>query len=377
MAALRAQPPVSERARHSDEAFMRVALRLAERARGRTSPNPWVGCVLVRDGKILARGYTKPPGGDHAEAAALRRVAWQAAGATAYVTLEPHNFQGRTPPCTDRLIAAGVTRVVVGLLDPNPRVAGGGMEQLARAGVATTVGVLAAECEQQLKSYLKWVKTRRPWVTLKAAVTLDGRLAARGGDARWVSGAESRLEAHRMRAVADAILVGAGTVHADDPELTTRLPDRPQARHPRRVILDGKLSIPATARAVPGALVVTTRAAPEAKAKRLEARGAEVVRLPGRDGRVALPALLDELGKRELVTLLVEGGGQVHGALLEAGLADEVALFVAPKLIGAGGVPLLAVQGPKKMADAWRLGPVSTRRLGDDILVVGDVLRDS
>jgi diaminohydroxyphosphoribosylaminopyrimidine deaminase/5-amino-6-(5-phosphoribosylamino)uracil reductase len=180
-----------------------------------------------------------------------------------------------------------------------------------------------------------------------------------------------------MRNVADAILVGAGTVLADDPALTTRLPEGTPARDPRRVILDGKLSIPATARAVPGALVFTTKEAPEARAKKLEARGAEVVRLAGRDGKVALRALLDELGRRELVTLLVEGGGQVHGELLEAGLADEVVLFVAPKLIGSGGVPLLAVPGPKKMADAWRLGAVSTRRLGDDILVVGDVLRDS
>jgi diaminohydroxyphosphoribosylaminopyrimidine deaminase/5-amino-6-(5-phosphoribosylamino)uracil reductase len=369
------RPPHSVADNH-DEAFMRVALRLAERARGRVSPNPWVGCVLVRNDKIIARGYTKPPGGDHAEAAALRRVGWKAEGATAYVTLEPHNFQGRTPPCTDRLIQAGVARVVVGLLDPNPKVSGGGMQQLRRAGIATTVGVLAAECEQQLKSYLKWVKTRRPWVTLKAAVTLDGRLAARGGDARWVSGDASRLEAHRMRDRVDAILVGAGTVRADDPALTTRLPGR-RGRDPQRVILDGRLSVPVTARALPGALVVTTRDAPEARARRLTARGAEVVRLPGRNGRVALGALLDALGKRGFTTLLVEGGGEVHGAFMAAGLVDEVALFVAPKLIGAGGVPLLAVPGPRKMAEAWQLGAVSTRRLGDDILVVGDVLRSS
>jgi diaminohydroxyphosphoribosylaminopyrimidine deaminase/5-amino-6-(5-phosphoribosylamino)uracil reductase len=292
------------------------------------------------------------------------------------VTLEPHNFQGRTPPCTDRLIEAGVARVVVGVLDPNPRVAGGGMRQLARAGVATTVGVLADESRAIVKPYFKWVAEKRPWVTLKAAVTLDGRLAARGGDARWVSGEASRREAHRMRDRADAILVGAGTVRADDPQLTTRLPGR-RGRDPQRVILDGRLSIPPAARAVPGALVVATRAAPEARVRRLQARGAEVVRLAGRDGRVELGALLDELGQRGLTTLLVEGGGEVHGAFVAAGLADELALFVAPKLVGAGGVPLLGVPGPRKMAEAWRLGAVSTRRLGDDILVVGDVLRSS
>jgi len=359
-----------------DEAWMRLALRLGQAARGRSSPNPPVGCVIVKNGELLARGRTQPPGGDHAEAAALRKLGWKARGATAYVTLEPHNFQGRTPPCTDRLIAAGVRRVVVGVLDPNPRVAGGGMRQLKRAGIETVVGVLGDECAALLRPYRKWLTEKRPWVTLKAAVTLDGRMAARGGDARWVSGERSRLEAHRMRDRMDAILVGAGTVRADDPALTTRLPGK-EGHDPKRVILDGRLTVPADAKCLPDAIVVCTRDADAARARRLEKRGAEVLRLPGRNGRVELGALVDELGRRELLTLLVEGGGQVHGAFIAAGLADEVTLFVAPKLIGAGGVPLLALDGPTKMAAAWRLGAVSTRRLGDDILVVGDVLRSA
>ncbi len=355
---------------------MRQAVRLALRARGRTSPNPLVGCVIVRDGRLLATGWHKKAGGDHGEAAALRKLDWRAPRATVYVTLEPHSFHGRTPPCTDRLIEAKVARVVVGMKDPNPRVAGAGIKQLRRAGITVDVGVLEDECRAINRPYLKWIAEKRPWVTLKAAITLDGRLAARGGDARWVSGELSRLEAHRMRDVADAILVGANTVRLDDPSLTTRLPSG-RGHDAQRVILDGRLTVPPDATCLPGALVVCARDADSARQKRLEKRGAEVLRLPGRHGRVDLRALVDELGRRELLTLLVEGGGQVHGAFIAAGLADEVALFVAPKLIGAGGVPLLAVDGPAKMAEAWRLGAVSTRRLGDDILVVGDVLRSA
>jgi diaminohydroxyphosphoribosylaminopyrimidine deaminase/5-amino-6-(5-phosphoribosylamino)uracil reductase len=355
---------------------MRQALRLALRARGRTSPNPLVGCVIVRDGRVLASGWHKQAGGDHAEAAALRKLGWRAPRATVYVTLEPHGFFGRTPPCTDRLIEAKVARVVVGMRDPNPRVSGAGCKQLKRAGIEVTHGVLEDECRAINRPYLMWAAEKRPWVTLKAALTLDGRLAARGGDARWVSGELSRLEAHRMRDAADAILVGAHTVRLDDPLLTTRLPSK-KGRDPKRVVLDGRLTVPPEARCLPGALVFAARDADAARARRLERRGAEVVRLPGKHGRVELRALVDELGRREILSLLVEGGGQVHGAFLAAGLADEVALFVAPKLIGAGGVPFIGVDGPAKMADAWRLGALSTRRLGEDILVVGDVLRSA
>jgi diaminohydroxyphosphoribosylaminopyrimidine deaminase/5-amino-6-(5-phosphoribosylamino)uracil reductase len=352
---------------------MRQALRLALRAHGRTSPNPLVGCVIVKRGRVLATGYHKRAGLDHGEAAALRKLGWKAPGATAYVNLEPHNHQGRTPPCTERLIDAGITRVVIGMRDPNPRVSGSGVKRLRRAGLIVDEGVLADECRAINRAYLHFVATRRPLVTLKAAITLDGKLAAQGGDARWVSGDESRLEAHRMRDENDAILVGANTVAEDDPQLTTRLPGK-RTRDPLRVILDGKLSISPRARVLP-ALVATTQEAPVAKEKALAARGAEVVRLRGKDGRVDLRALLDELGRRDIVTLLVEGGGQVHGQLLQAGLVDRVALFIAPKLYGQDGIPLIAVDGPRKMADAWRLGPLLARPLGDDILVVADVLK--
>ncbi len=352
---------------------MRRAIAEAARARGRTRPNPWVGCVLVHDKKIIAVGRTQKAGGAHAEVDALRRAGERARGATAYVTLEPCNHVGRTGRCTDALIAAGVSRVVFGARDPNPRVTGGGAARLRRAGIAVEGGVLDEEIRAQLAPWLRWIASSRPRVTLKAAITLDGRLAAAGGDARWVSGPESRRVAHQLRAENDAILVGARTVALDDPELTTRLVRGPD---PLRVILDGKLSISPRARAAPGALIATVADVRQdpvhaKKASALRKRGAEILALPGKKGRVDLRALLDELGRREIQSLLVEGGGEVHGQLLRAGLVDEVVLFIAPKLIGAGGVPLLADAGPRRMADAWRLERVTVARLGDDLVVRG------
>jgi diaminohydroxyphosphoribosylaminopyrimidine deaminase/5-amino-6-(5-phosphoribosylamino)uracil reductase len=349
---------------------MRQALGLAARARGRAAPNPMVGSVIVRDGRVIARGYHHQAGLDHGEVDALRKVGMHAEGATVYVTLEPCNHTGRTGPCSEALIAAGVARVVCGMLDPNPHVSGGGIKRLRAAGIAVETGVLEDECRALNEAWLHFITTGRPLVTLKAALTLDGRLAARGGDSRWVSGEESRLEAHRLRDQADAILVGARTVEHDDPALTTRLPGG-RGKDPQRVILDGKLSLRAKAKAVPGAWIFATRDAPERPD--LTARGAEIVRVRGKGGRVELRAMLEALGKRGVTALLVEGGGEVHGQLVEAGLADRVALFLAPKLIGAGGVPFLGVPGPTRMASAFQLTGVSTRRLGDDILVTGAV----
>ncbi len=353
-----------------DAEFMRLALAEAARAMGRTSPNPAVGCVIVKNGRVLARGRTQPPGRDHAEVNALKKC--DARGATVYVTLEPCNHVGRTGKCSEALIAAGVKRVVIGMKDPNPGVAGGGAKRLRAAGVTVELGVLEAECRQHLRHWTRWVTGGRPWVTMKAAVTLDGRLAARGGDSKWVSGEASRKHAHALRDRVDAVLVGARTVALDDPQLTTRAV---RGRDPKRVILDGRLSIPATARALPGALVISTLdCKPRAD---LAIEGVEIVQVPGKDGRVDLGEMLNALGRRGITWLLVEGGGQVHGQLLAAGLVDDVMLYVAPKLIGAGGVPLIGVPGPRKMAEAWRLSGVQARRLGDDILVTGAVVRDS
>jgi diaminohydroxyphosphoribosylaminopyrimidine deaminase/5-amino-6-(5-phosphoribosylamino)uracil reductase len=348
---------------------MREALKEAERARGSTSPNPAVGCVIVKAGQVISRGYTHEPGKAHAEIDALAPLGMRAPGATAYVTLEPCNHVGRTGPCTEALIAAGLRRVVCGTRDPNP-LAKGGIERLRRAGLTVEAGVLEAECRAVNEAWLHWVTTGRPLVTLKAAVTLDGRLAARGGDSKWVTGEAARREAHRLRALSDAILVGARTVALDDPALTTRLV---RGRDPKRVVLDGNLSISPRAKVLP-ALIVTSQFAPEKKAAALERRGTEIVRVRGRDGRVGrvdLGAMLDALGKRNIQSLLVEGGGEVHGQLLAARLADRLALFIAPKLIGSGGVPLLGVTGPAQMAKAWKLQGISWSSLGDDILVRG------
>jgi diaminohydroxyphosphoribosylaminopyrimidine deaminase/5-amino-6-(5-phosphoribosylamino)uracil reductase len=344
---------------------MRDALRLAVRARGKTSPNPMVGCVIVRNGVVIARGYHHQAGLAHGEVDALSKVKLRAPGATVYVTLEPCNHVGRTGRCTDALIAAGVERVVIGMKDPNPHVAGGGVEKLRKAGIRVDVGVLEDECLALNEGWIHFMKTGRPLMTMKAAVTLDGRLAARGGDSQWVTGERARKEAHRLRAAHDGIVVGARTVALDDPQLTTRGVRGPD---PKRVIVDGRLSVSARARALP-AIVVTTEDAPARKD--LEARGCTILRVKGSRGRVDLRAMLTALGKLNLQSLLVEGGGDLHGQLLAAGLYDRAALFVAPKLIGSGGVPLIAAEGPLKMAKAWKLQGISWQQLGDDILVRG------
>jgi diaminohydroxyphosphoribosylaminopyrimidine deaminase/5-amino-6-(5-phosphoribosylamino)uracil reductase len=234
-------------------------------------------------------------------------------------------------------------------------------------------GVLEAECRRLNRAYVKWVTSGRPLVTVKAAVTLDGRIAARSGDSRWVSGPASREIAHRMRHEADAILVGAGTVRADDPQLTTRLSEGRRGRDPLRVIVDGRLAISPSSRALDGGVIATADTVPTRRRRIFERAGAEVIPLPARAGRIDLGALLDALGHRGVTSLLVEGGGDVHGQLLEAGLADRVVLFIAPKLIGGRGVPLLDVAGPAKMADAWRLKNVEIERAGDDVVVRGDL----
>ncbi len=361
----------SKRSTEADARMMRRAIALAARARGKTTPNPMVGCVIVRGGRVIAEGFHKKAGSDHAEAAALRQIKGKAKGATVYVTLEPCNHTGRTGPCVEALLAAGVKRVVVGMHDPNPHVLGGGLARLRHAGVSVTVGVCQEECRTLNEDWIHYISTGWPFVTLKAAITLDGRLAARGGDSKWVTGDLARLEVHKLRDRSDAILVGAGTVAADDPQLTTRLPGR-RGRDPLRIVLDGRLTTYASARVLPALMI----SAPNAPARQdLVDRGAEIVTVDGKDGRVDLTSMLRMLGKRGIVNLLVEGGGDIHGQLLAAGLANRMVIFVAPKLIGAGGVPLLAVEGPDKMDQAWQLHAVTTERLGDDIMISGTIVR--
>jgi diaminohydroxyphosphoribosylaminopyrimidine deaminase / 5-amino-6-(5-phosphoribosylamino)uracil reductase len=362
-----------------DEAFMRLALRQAARGLGRTSPNPVVGAVLVRDGRVLATGYHRRAGLDHAEVAALRRVGFQARGADLYVTLEPCDHQGRTPPCTEALIRAGVRRVVIGMRDPFRLVDGRGIRRLRRAGIAVEVGLLGAECRRVAEHFVCVQERGRPFVTWKLAVTLDGRIATRTGDSRWVTGAPARAVGHALRDTHDAILVGATTVRVDDPLLTTR---RPGGRDPVRVVLDGRLSISPRARLLHSGspaptLVITSRGAPAARARALAAAGAEVLRLPGRGGRVSPRALLAALLERGLLSVLLEGGGETAATFLEAGLVDKVVALVAPKLVGGReAVPVLGGRGVARMADAVQLCDISHRRSGEDLLVTGYVHRD-
>jgi diaminohydroxyphosphoribosylaminopyrimidine deaminase/5-amino-6-(5-phosphoribosylamino)uracil reductase len=371
----------------ADLAHMRRALALAERGRGSTRPNPVVGAVIVRGGRVLAEGYHHRAGEAHGEIDALAHLGGRAPGATIYVNLEPCCHTGRTGPCTRALIASGVRRVVVGTLDPNPRVDGRGVSLLRRAGIRVDVGCLEAESREANRGFFVWVCDKRPLVTLKAAATLDGFIAAAGGAREWITGPEARLAAHRLRAVHDAILVGAGTVRADDPHLTVRLPPptvrlgaraRGSAAGPWRVVLDGRLSMSPRAqvlRRAPGTsptLVIGARGAEPRRVRALERAGAEVVLLPARAGRLALDRVLAELGRRDIQSLLVEGGAGIHGAFVDARLVDRVALFLAPKLIGAG-IPIAQGRGVA-VAGALALGPLTVEALGGDLLLRADVL---
>jgi diaminohydroxyphosphoribosylaminopyrimidine deaminase/5-amino-6-(5-phosphoribosylamino)uracil reductase len=349
---------------------MRLALREAARGLGRTSPNPAVGAVIVKGGRVIARGHHPRAGAPHAEVVAIRRAGARAGGADLYTTLEPCNHWGRTPPCSEAILAAGVRRVFVGSRDPNPLVNGRGLRRLRRAGVEVVTGVLSEECDALNEPWFRFITRGRPHVTLKAAATLDGKIATRDGDARWVTGPEARALVHRLRDRSDAVLVGAGTALADDPRLTARLP-RGRGRDPLRVVLDSHLSLPHTLRlfrqrsASPTLVAYASGRPPGALS------GVEFLRCRGRGGRVDLRDLLRQLARRNVTSLLVEGGAEVNRAFLEAGLADRVALFLAPKVVGEDGVSWVAGPGARRMADALRLEDVEVRRVGADVLVTG------
>jgi diaminohydroxyphosphoribosylaminopyrimidine deaminase/5-amino-6-(5-phosphoribosylamino)uracil reductase len=353
---------------------MARALTLAQSVLGRTSPNPPVGAVIVKDGREVGEGATRPPGGPHAEIVALRAAGAAAAGAALYVTLEPCCHFGRTPPCVDAVIAAGITEVHAALEDPDPRVRGEGFARLRAAGIRVVVGEGGAESARLLEGYIKHRRTGRPFVIAKFAMTLDGKIATATGDSRWVSGPESRAWAHRQRSQVDAILVGSETVLLDDPELTARPEGLPGAPQPLRVVLDSRGRTPPDAKVLSGpapTLVVTTRESSEKWRQSLGSGPVEVVVLPSEAGRVSLEALLDELGRRGVLTLLVEGGGIVHGAFFDQRLVDKVEAFIAPKITGGPAPGPVLGRGVARMADAVALRDVSVERLGDDVLIIG------
>jgi len=360
--------------RAAAEAFMRLAVSAARRGLGRTSPNPPVGAVVVRDGRIVGRGYHARAGGPHAEVVALRAAGERARGAVLYTTLEPCDHFGRTPPCSLAILEAGVRAVLVGSRDPNPLVRGRGVARLRRHGVEVVRGVLPDECDRLVAPWVTFITRGRPHVTLKAAVTLDGKIATRQGDARWVSGPEARAWVHRKRNEVDAVLVGAGTARADDPALTARLPEG-GGRDPLRVVLDTKLRLPRRLRLFRQRSAASTLLAHASTRGRRAWPGVELLRCRRGRGGVDLSDLLRQLAARGVTHLLVEGGAAVHARFLEEKLVDEVAIFVAPKILGGDGLSLARGRGPARMARALRLESVRVERLGDDILVMGRVPR--
>jgi diaminohydroxyphosphoribosylaminopyrimidine deaminase/5-amino-6-(5-phosphoribosylamino)uracil reductase len=355
---------------------MRLALRLAARGMGYTSPNPMVGAVVVRDGEVVGKGYHRQAGGHHAEIHALGDAGELARGAVLYVTLEPCNHQGRTPPCTEAILRSGLSRVVVGCRDPNPRVSGGGVAFLRGHGLQVVVGVLEERCRRLNEAFIKHVTTGLPLVVAKVAASFDGKIASCTGDSRWISNEASRRFVHRLRRTVDAILVGVGTVIADNPGLTSRLSGR-KRRNPLRIILDTNLRTPLDSRVVTEAdealtLIATGPEPPRPRKMALERRGVEVLPLPLDGARVSLKALLRKLGRRDITSLMVEGGAKVHGAFFHAGLVDKIYFFFAPKIIGGNrAVPMVGGPGSERITGALGVRRVRLRRFGDDIMIEG------
>ena len=359
------------------EKFMRQAVDLARQGEGRTAPNPPVGALLVRDGKVVGEGFHPAAGQPHAEIFALRQAGPLARGATLYVTLEPCCHQGRTGPCTAALIEAGVSRVLIGATDPNPRVSGRGAALLREAGISVETGVLGQTCQGLIAPFAKHVTSGLPYVLFKAAMTLDGRTATANGDSRWISCEESRALVHRLRDRVDGILIGSGTVLADNPRLTTRL--AAGGRNPARIVIDSRLVTPCGAEVYNPAsparrILVTAGHHPEQLLRPFLERGVEIMRGRLRGQLLDLGDIMKQLGDSGLLFLMLEGGASLAGAMLRAGLIDRLMLFIAPRLIGgADGYPLLSGTGVASIREAWQLTDVQSRQVGSDILIEGEV----
>ncbi len=358
-----------------DAGYMRRALRLARRALGGTSPNPLVGAVIVRGRRIVGEGFHRRAGLPHAEVEALRRAGAAARGATLYVTLEPCNHTGRTPPCCDAILAAGISRVVAAVADPNPRTNGRGIKRLRRAGIRLTVGVLEAEARELNAPFFKSMRTGLPWVVAKIAQSLDGKIATSTGASQWITSPAARRLGHQWRARMDAVLVGVNTVLKDDPLLTVRAARR-RAGRPLKVIVDSRLRTPPTARclssASPAPTLIATTAGSKTRRAALARRGAEMVRLPPQRGRVPLRRLFRLLAERGVQSVLIEGGGEVLASAVEERLVDGVVWCIAPILIGGRAAPTsLGGQGIRRLSDAARVEAVTLRRLGTDLCLEG------
>ncbi len=360
-----------------DVRFMARALALAERGRGLCSPNPMVGALVVSEGRVVGEGFHARAGWAHAEVEALRDAGEQARGATLYVTLEPCNHQGRTPPCVEAIVRAGIRRVVAAMVDPNLRVRGRGAATLREAGVAVQLGCLEEEARTCNRTFIVAMERLRPHVTLKCAMTLDGKIAAFDRGARWITGEQARAEAHRMRSESDAVIVGIGTALADDPALNVRLAT-PWPREPWRVVVDSRARLPLSARLIDAgtpsrAVVAVADEAPADSVAQLVARGVTVLTCKSHDGRVDLADLCARLFAWDVTGALLEGGSALNWAFIEAGLVDRVAMFVAPLLIGGEQAPTAVGGRGVRLPEALRLQELSARPVGADWLLEGNV----
>jgi diaminohydroxyphosphoribosylaminopyrimidine deaminase/5-amino-6-(5-phosphoribosylamino)uracil reductase len=356
-----------------DQQWMKRALRLAEKGRGRTSPNPMVGAILVKDGKVVGEGYHAKTGEAHAEIIALQQAREEARGAILYLNLEPCTHYGKTPPCAPQVIEAGVKRVVIGMEDPNPLVKGKGIEILRKAGLDVAVGILEKECRRVNEAFCKYILKKEPFVILKVAATLDGKMATRNGDSKWISGEASRRFVHKLRDQVDGVMVGIGTVLKDDPLLTARIRG---GRDPYRIVLDSRLKVPEEAKVIgtspSKAIIATTELAPKDKIEKFEKRGVQVLVLDSKEGRVNLKSCLSKLGEIGMMNLLVEGGSQVNGSFLDEGLIDKLLLFLSPRLIGDHqALGIFGGRGVFILPKAIVLKEIKTKRLGEDILLEG------
>ncbi|MGI5871434.1 MAG: bifunctional diaminohydroxyphosphoribosylaminopyrimidine deaminase/5-amino-6-(5-phosphoribosylamino)uracil reductase RibD [Bacillota bacterium] len=358
-----------------DQTFMQRALALAAKARGWTAPNPMVGAVVVKNGRIIGEGYHHRAGEPHAEIHALNQAGENARGATLYVTLEPCCHQGKTPPCTRRIIQEGLARVVVAMEDPNPLVAGKGLTQLRQAGIIVETGLLQQEAAKLNEVFIKYITTKQPFVVLKTAITLDGKIAAVSGDSRWITGPAALRYVHRLRHYYDGVMTGIGTILKDDPQLTCRLPGGPY-KNPVRIILDSRGRTPLTAKVLQGlaetpTIIVVTKAAPPSQMAALAKTGAKVLQVsPDASGRIDLKQLMTKLGALGISSVLLEGGGQVNASAVAAGIVDKYLVFIAPKIIGGATAPTFVTgTGIKMMEDAIRLSSPQIRRFGQDLLL--------
>ena len=361
-----------------DMKFMRRAMELAEKGAGYVCPNPLVGAVIVKDGRIIGEGYHELCGSHHAEINAFKNATEDVAGATIYVTLEPCSHYGKTPPCANAIIEKGIKKVVIAVEDPNPEVAGRGIKLLKENGIEVVIGILEEECKKQNEIFFKFITTHIPFCILKTAMTLDGKIATSTGDSRWITNEISREYVHRIRHKVSAIMVGSGTVIADDPLLNTRLPEG-NGCDPIRIVVDSNAKIPLNSKILntdscARTIVAVTEFAKEERIKALELMGVEIIVTPDKDKRVDLEYLMKELGKREISSVLIEGGSELNYSAMETGIIDKVNVFIAPKFIGGRDAKTpIGGAGRPLMKDAFMLENIELKRFGDDIMVEGYV----